>query len=317
MGLMRRAESRIERTFEGLFGRGSKAHVQPPELAAKLVKEMEGTKRPSLSHTYVANLFTVFLCEDDRRELRPFEEALRGELAAHLDEHARAAGYAFVGPVRVRLETDRDLRLGRFGIRAEISETPGEAPLPPIVVRPPVDGDPNGLHWEPSPAAPGPGVPGDSLPGAPSPAPSQAAAATGSSAESAGAAVAPSGGALGAAGRPLARPQGSQTQSIPAEEARDLGLARQVVTLREGSRRREFHKTRIVLGRSRECDFTLDDPNISRRHAVIYWETGTAFVKDLDSTNGTLLNGKPVTSGQLADGDVLTLGGTPITVELS
>ncbi len=122
--------------------------------------------------------------------------------------------------------------------------------------------------------------------------------------------------AKGAAGNPLAGPIPSDTQSIPMHVARDLDLARQVVVLRQDGRRREFHKTRIVLGRSRECDFPLDDANVSRRHAVIYWETGTAFVKDLDSTNGTLLNGRPVTSGQLADGDVLTLGGTPVNVEL-
>lgn len=310
MGLMRRAESRIEKTFEGLFGRGSKAHVGPPELAVKLLKEMEGSKRPSLSHTYVANSYTVFLCEDDRRELRPIEEHLCEELAAHLDEHARSTGYEFAGPVRVRLETDRELRLGRFGIRAEISETPGDAPLPPIVVRPPADGHQPGLRWEPGPSASGPagGVAAEA-PGA--------NAGGGASAGGAAAAGAAAAASLGAAGKPLARPPGSETQSIPAQVARELGLARQVVTLREGARRREFHKTRIVLGRSRECDFPLDDPNVSRRHAVIYWETGTPFVKDLDSTNGTLLNGRPVTSGQLADGDVLTLGGTPITIELS
>jgi Protein of unknown function (DUF3662)/FHA domain len=297
MGLMRRAESRIERTFEGMFGRRSKAYVHPPELATKLVKEMEATKRVSVSHTYVGNVYTVFLCPEDRRELGPLEEHLREELAAHLEEHARIAGYSLVGPVRVRMETDPELKLGRFGIRAEVAESPADEPLPPIVVRPPAADHQPGLRWDPGvsdrPSDAGAGV-------APPLAADRPAGA----------------GSLGAAGKPLARPASSETQSIPANVARDLDLARQVIVLREGSHRREFHKTRIVLGRSRECDFPLDDANVSRRHAVIYWETGTPFLKDLESTNGTLLNGRPVTSGQLADGDVLTLGGTPITIEL-
>lgn len=307
MGLMRRAESRIERTFEGMFGRRSKAYVHPPDLAAKLVKEMESTKRVSVSHTYVGNVYTVFLCSEDRRELGPLEEHLREELAAHLEEHARTAGYSLVGPVRVRMETDPDLKLGRFGIRAEVTESPVDEPLPPIVVRPPAADHQPGLRWDP-------GVsdrPSDAA------APVQPPLGAGMQADAGlAAAGGPGPASLGAAGKPLARPASSETQSIPANVARDLDLARQVIVLREGSRKREFHKTRIVLGRSRECDFPLDDANVSRRHAVIYWETGTPFLKDLESTNGTLLNGRPVTSGQLADGDVLTLGGTPITIEL-
>ncbi len=110
-------------------------------------------------------------------------------------------------------------------------------------------------------------------------------------------------------------PGAGETQSIPPRVAADLGLARQTLLMRHGSHVQEFQKSRVVLGRSRDADFRLDDPNISRRHTVVYWEGGRAFVKDLGSTNGTLLNGRPIASAALEDGDVLTLGGCTVVVE--
>jgi hypothetical protein len=110
-------------------------------------------------------------------------------------------------------------------------------------------------------------------------------------------------------------PGAGETQGISPRVAADLGLARQTLLMRHGSHVQEFQKSRVVVGRSRDADFRLDDPNISRRHAVIYWEAGRAFVKDLDSTNGTLLNGRPIASEALQDGDVLTLGGCVVVVE--
>jgi Protein of unknown function (DUF3662)/FHA domain len=114
---------------------------------------------------------------------------------------------------------------------------------------------------------------------------------------------------------PSLGPGDGQTQGIPARVATDLGLARQTLQMRHGSHVQEFQKSRVVMGRSRDADFRLDDPNISRRHAVVYWEAGQAFVKDLGSTNGTLLNGRPIASAALDDGDVLTLGGCTVVVE--
>jgi pSer/pThr/pTyr-binding forkhead associated (FHA) protein len=94
-----------------------------------------------------------------------------------------------------------------------------------------------------------------------------------------------------------------------------MGLARQTLVLQLHGRRVEFEKGRVVLGRGRQVDLQLEDPNVSRRHAVIYWENGRLFVKDLGSTNGTLLNGRPVKSGPLSRGDVISVGGNEIRVE--
>jgi hypothetical protein len=64
----------------------------------------------------------------------------------------------------------------------------------------------------------------------------------------------------------------------------------------------------FVIGRSRECDLVLDDPNVSRRHAELREEGGSWWLVDLDSTNGTELNGKRVQRAKLADGDRIGLG---------
>jgi FHA domain-containing protein len=64
----------------------------------------------------------------------------------------------------------------------------------------------------------------------------------------------------------------------------------------------------FVIGRSRECDLVLDDPNVSRRHAELRREDGGWAVHDLGSTNGIKLNGRRSRGGRLNPGDEITLG---------
>ena len=71
----------------------------------------------------------------------------------------------------------------------------------------------------------------------------------------------------------------------------------------------------FVIGRSRECDLVLDDPNISRRHAELRREDGGWAVHDLGSTNGIKLNGRRSRGGRLNPGDEITLGISRLTFE--
>ena len=73
---------------------------------------------------------------------------------------------------------------------------------------------------------------------------------------------------------------------------------------------------RAVLGRSRECDTVLDDPNVSRQHAELRQEDGGWVIADLGSTNGVKVNGRRVERARLAPGDTVTLGLTDLTFEL-
>jgi FHA domain len=64
-----------------------------------------------------------------------------------------------------------------------------------------------------------------------------------------------------------------------------------------------------VLGRSRECRIVLDDATVSKEHARLRVEGASVFIEDLDSTNGTLVNGKAIEGPTLLQrGDRIGLG---------
>jgi serine phosphatase RsbU (regulator of sigma subunit) len=78
----------------------------------------------------------------------------------------------------------------------------------------------------------------------------------------------------------------------------------------DGSRQRfKVGKERVTIGRSRDCDIFLPDQWLSRHHAEIRQRGPSAFLADLRSKNGTLLNGERVgAERQLRHGDVISLG---------
>lgn len=69
----------------------------------------------------------------------------------------------------------------------------------------------------------------------------------------------------------------------------------------------------LTIGRQSGCDIVVDDHKASRRHAVLHVAGSVVEVEDLGSSNGTLLNGKPVTRRVLRDGDVVQIGATALT----
>jgi hypothetical protein len=72
-----------------------------------------------------------------------------------------------------------------------------------------------------------------------------------------------------------------------------------------------------TIGRSKECDCVLGDPNVSRRHAELRrGTTGDWQVVDLNSTNGVKVNGRRVESSRLSPGDEVTLGTTRFTFDI-
>jgi DNA-binding NtrC family response regulator len=64
---------------------------------------------------------------------------------------------------------------------------------------------------------------------------------------------------------------------------------------------------RLVLGRGEQSDIVLPDPDISRRHVALQHDGTRCVLEDL-SGRGTLVSGKPMTRGELADGEDITLG---------
>jgi diguanylate cyclase (GGDEF)-like protein len=69
-----------------------------------------------------------------------------------------------------------------------------------------------------------------------------------------------------------------------------------------------LQSTALVLGRGEDCAIQIHDHSVSRRHARIEPAPDGYYVFDLQSTNGTFVNDKPLTNAKLHDGDYLRVG---------
>jgi hypothetical protein len=247
MSVLRNIEHKIEGLFEGVFGRAFRTHVQPVELARKLVKEMEDHRVISVSRVYAPNEYSVYLAPSDREQFASYEDSLCSELQDYLAENARRERYELLSPPVVKLETDDDLDMGEFGIATRMVQGP----------------------------TPQPGEP-----------PSQ-----------------PEPGATMVYRSPV------ETEAVSAEE---LGLGREVISLTVDGTRHELDSGKAVIGRSKDCDIQLPDPNVSRRHAEVRQEGAAYWIVDLDSTNGMEVNGRRQKRAKLRQGDRITLGSTEL-----
>ncbi|MCX8032684.1 MAG: DUF3662 and FHA domain-containing protein [Thermoleophilia bacterium] len=215
----------------------SQLHVQPEELARKLIKEMEDHRVTKGSVSWVPSRYTVFLCPPDYERYAEHIDAMQVELSRHVARRVRSKKYKTSNEPVVDIVVDPDLRLGYFGIQAH-------------------DDEPASLRSQPE-----------------------------------------------------------ATAILSRTEAERLGLAQQLIVIRADGREQRFSKSRVLIGRSREADFRLDDPEVSRKHALVFWSEGEIVIKDLESTNGTMVNGRLVSSATVRPGDVVTIGDHRLFIE--
>lgn len=80
----------------------------------------------------------------------------------------------------------------------------------------------------------------------------------------------------------------------------------------------QFSTTRMRIGRDSSNNVPIpSDTFASREHALITFEDGRFWLQDLGSTNGTLLNGRPVTKRlALSPGDTVTVGRTEVVFKV-
>ncbi len=74
-------------------------------------------------------------------------------------------------------------------------------------------------------------------------------------------------------------------------------------------------QTELLVGRHHGCDVVLGDPTVSRRHALLRFRDGHWFVRDLESMNGTTVNGSRVVRCRLEPGDQLAFGEEALVVD--
>jgi pSer/pThr/pTyr-binding forkhead associated (FHA) protein len=67
-------------------------------------------------------------------------------------------------------------------------------------------------------------------------------------------------------------------------------------------------ESRLTIGRGEENDIRLTHSTVSRQHTVVYVEDGLPFVQDMESRNGTYLNGERIERAALSSGDIVWVG---------
>jgi len=105
------------------------------------------------------------------------------------------------------------------------------------------------------------------------------------------------------------KPQGPPTEAATPDE---LGVVPEIVTLDENGTKHEVDKASVVIGRSKDCDVRLADPNVSRRHAELRQEGTSYWILDLGSTNGLTVNGRRQKRAKLENDDRITIGSTDL-----
>lgn len=76
----------------------------------------------------------------------------------------------------------------------------------------------------------------------------------------------------------------------------------------ELGRVRELKKEKTLIGRSTDADLWLGDDGVSRKHARLVKEGNDLYIEDLNSANGTFVQGERITKQKLNDGDQIQFG---------
>ena len=100
--------------------------------------------------------------------------------------------------------------------------------------------------------------------------------------------------------------------AAPEPEPEPAPPRERVVLVVAGERRELDGDRSLVIGRSRECDVQVADPNVSRRHAEVQRRNGGYVLVDLGSTNGVEHDGERVKELPLEEGTRFTVGSTEI-----
>jgi hypothetical protein len=249
MSVLKSLESKIADLVEGTFSRVFRSEVRPVEIARKLAREMEEHRSSTVSRNYVPNEYRVFLSPRDRERFADYEDALAGELAAYLLEHARRERFALLSQPVIEFETDERLGLGEFGIQTRVV-SPADTPAQEREE----------------------------------------------------------------AGQTMVYSTAERLASPLQEPA--IARAQRALLIVDG-RRLVIGPTGATIGRSRQCDVVIDDPNVSREHAEVRPRGGAWVLTDLGSTNGTLLGGRRIEHPEvIRPGDEIEIGTSVIAFAL-
>ena len=127
MGL-RSLERRLERLVERTIGRLFRGGVRPVEIGHRIARAMTDSRSVGVrGQAVVANNFSVALTVVDLDRFADVHDSMVRELCDAARDHARDEGWSFMGPVKVELVADTELRAGSFEVAARMKEADGGA----------------------------------------------------------------------------------------------------------------------------------------------------------------------------------------------
>jgi hypothetical protein len=214
--VLKGVENRLERMFEKTFSRPFKSTLQPIEIGTRIVREVDLTRRLSSQGPISPNQIRVWLGPVDAARFEGFQKALVSELEETVRQHAISEGFSFVGPVKVEVFIDDDIKPGNLEVKTEF---------------------------------------------------------------------------LGGESQPR----------LIASDGR---------TFKVGD-------YPLIIGRSPDAEVVINDSNVSRRHAELWKTNDGVAIRDLQSTNGTFVNGHRVTAVSLSPRDDITIGPINFRIELA
>jgi hypothetical protein len=280
VGKVQRFERRLQGIVGDAFARVFGGSVVPQEVAHALAREADDNARPLAGGRVLApNRYTVTLGAADHDRLAEDEQRVVRMLKGCIQSHLAERAWDVYGDVAVALRRSETLHTGQFRTSSSVD---------PDTPQPRTAGDRamSQQQGEHAGDAPDYGQPSGYSP--------QYAYDQGGSYPQAY-------GQYGGYYPPADQGgQGDQTSY------RQLSAA---LILDDGSNRHhQLTQGATVVGRGQDAQFRLPDTGVSRRHLEITWDGQAAVLADLGSTNGTTVNGTPVQTWQLVDGDVVRVG---------
>lgn len=286
-----RLEQLFERAVEGTVRRVFRPGLHPVDIARRVERALDDARRPGLRGDIAPNRFVIRLSVRDEPRYRGLEAQLAAELRGFVRDLATERDYRFIGPISVSFEWEDGRPRGSVDVVAETVESErSAAPTRSAKAEAP-----------PAPAPPTPAAPAE--PAAPSePVASEEPAAVSASPATESQAPADE------VSRPP-EPVSDATMRIPLAALR--GQPMLIIDGGHLERRVPIVAPSTAVGRDLENDIVIDDQRVSRRHLRIVLEGEEVVIEDLQSTNGTYVNGRRIHRASLKDGDELNIGGVP------
>ena len=292
MGIVGKFERTLQGAVGDAFARLFGGKVVAAEVESQLRKQAEASLKVVDGHLLVSNSYTITLARSDYASFTEDEALAVKTFSRHRADHISAQGWEPYGPVTVTFVERDDLHTGQMCIDGVVD--PDAVPFHISAAAP-----------APAPDHPAPSSPGGDRRGVDGPSASKENSDMQAPASNYPVSTGPGARSAGWGG-----PSDAPTQITQGRASLTVTLH-----LEDGSGRTfRLQRGSNLLGRGQDAAFRLPDTGVSRQHADIHFDGREAVLTDLGSTNGTTVNDGPIQDWQLADGDVIRVGHSEITV---